>query len=414
MTTGRGSTAIWLRLWIVFGLFAFAGLCICVLMQNKPPFFDEIPYLAQADAYRSSESFKQWLLNNDTGATGPVHALMQYGISGGKGVLDAPWFRVPNLGLLAGVLALLGLTIKATGGENAWGKALVGMAIPMTWVIAGMALTELSAMIGMMAALYAAACIGSKKEYSGFKCLIWGGVIACGVAIAVCSRQTYLVAVPAIPLLAARDRRSFWLALACAMFGMLPALWLFMIWGGLVPPKMAYVGHGIVFNHGVLAFGYAGLTAVLIAPGYFFEHRRIALPISLVAVVLNLCTNTVQFGTMTSVQKLIGHPELTLFAVWLGQQLFVFSGAAFVVITVCELIERRERQFAGYTYGVVSLCLACIWVTHLFSSRYVCMSLPFLVLMLAPWIRFTPWALVRWGGAMSLGAAILYSYYAVH
>jgi hypothetical protein len=412
--TGKNAVTLWVRGWISAGFLAFTALCAGVLLQQKEPFFDEIAYLAQAETYNSSASFKLWLLNNETGATGPVHALMHYGLSGGKGVLAAPWFRAPNLVLLAGVVVLLRQILKTRHDENPWAKALVALAIPMTWVFAGMALTEMSAMIGLAAALYAATRLDSEDQHSSTMCWIWMVLMAVGVAVAVCGRQTYLIAVPAIPLIAARDRRTFLFSAASAAAGLLPAVWLFVTWGGLIPPKQAFVGNGIVVGHGILALCYVGLTTVLLAPGFLLSRWRIALPVSMLAVIANLVFGVVRFGTMTSVQKLIGYPEITQIFVWAGQQLFVFSGAAFAVTALAEIMQHRERRFAAHAYGVLSLCVACVAITHLFSSRYAGMNLPFLVPMLAPWIRFTPWAILRLVFGMILGAAILYSYYAVH
>ncbi|MFA6289901.1 MAG: hypothetical protein WC661_21165 [Opitutaceae bacterium] len=413
MTISRDSDSVWSRVWLFVGLAACAVLCAYVLTRTKPPFFDEVPYLAQAQALTTSDSVRGWLLDNDTGPAGPVHAMMHYALSGGQGVLPVPWFRLPNLVLLGAVLTLTGMHLRSMRVACPWPVALTGMAIPMTWVMAGMALTEMPAMAGIAMATYAAARLGGDDVSEapvrwGLTCLI-----ALGVALGVCGRQTYLVALPGLLLLAAGGRRNTIHAATGLAAGLLPALWLFSTWGGLIPPKMAFVGAGLKPVHGVVAVCYAGLTAFLLAPGFFMAHWLKALPLGVLLATVNVFSHTVPFTTMTSVQRLLGYPGLARALEAAAGWFFVAIGVAFLTAIGLELWIRRDRRFAGLACSVLALCAVCMAVTHLFSSRYIGMTLPFMVPMLAPWIRFGPWTTVRLLVPMGIGASSLVSYYAL-
>lgn len=404
----------WRWIWLFVGLAGFVVLCGYVMTRTKPPIYDEVPYFVQVDALGSSDSFRTWLVNNDTGPIGPVHALMHYALSGGHGVLPAPWFRLVNLILLASVLALIALQLRCARISAAWESALVGMAVPMVWVMAGMALTELPAMIGVAVAYYAASKLDTEPNTTVLVRVILTMAIALGVMVAVCGRQTYLLVVPMIPLLAARDRRSLVYAVAGAILGMIPALWLFMTWGGVVPPKMASVGGGLKLAHGLQAVSYVGVIVLLIAPSFFRCHWRKSLLVSGGVFFLNLMVPMVHFAPMATVHKALGDGLLVRVALWGAGQIFLLSGAFFLVTVLSEVWQGRDRRFAAYAFAVLALCGACVAITHQFSSRYVGMSLPLLIPMLAPWYCFTPWGIMRWLLGMGIGAVTLHSYYMVH
>lgn len=397
----------WARRIGVLGGAGGLALAAYTLTRVKPPFFDEVQYLTQARKLATATSLRTWLLENDTGPTGPWYALLHFALSGGTGALPVPWLRLVNLVLLVGVLFVIARCLRATDQEE-WKTWLV-MGVPMTWVFAGMALTELPAMIGIAAVLLGA--ISYRRlpaEAHG-----WGqlAAMALGTAIATSGRQTYLVTVPALWLVAARPQRS-WAPAAALVVGMIPIMVVFAIWGGTVPPRVHQLaGGGLVPRHAVMALGIAGMTSLLIAPGFIWQHRQWAIPIGGIVAAANAAFGLVKVTTLTSVQRFLGHPMLgRAIEVTLGV-LFIAAAGAFVCALLRESWQRREREFLGLALAIVLLCGVCAAITHQFNSRYVGVALPFFVLALAPWIRPTPWTAVRLIAGMLIGAAVLHSYY---
>lgn len=401
----------WILAWAVAVFFGILILVGYVLTSSKPPFYDESWYLAQAASLNSFNSFREWLLAEGNGPTGPVHALLHYGLSGGRGFLDVPWVRLPNLILLLGMILLTAMHLRTLRIAHYGLIALVALAVPMLWVLAGMALTEMSAMVGISMALYAAGKLGvPSDEQPAWSWL--ASMIAIGVAVAVCGRQTYLLTLPAIVFVAMNSRKGLTLALAGVSIGLLPALWLFFVWGGLVPPQIkSVVGEGLKGSHGLLAIGYTGVTALVIAPGFLMEHWRKTLPLALGCVVLNSFAPVIVFNPAASLQLMIGNEYMVQLLLWLANQIFIVTGVVFIGRVAIRLWVDPNRLFAAHAFGVLALCISCVAISHQYSSRYVGMGIPFLVPMLAEWITIGPWMVVRSVAGMAVGAAILHSYY---
>ncbi|MFT3867268.1 MAG: hypothetical protein QM715_02110 [Nibricoccus sp.] len=395
-------------LWVLVACTAYIALCVFVLTRSRPPFFDEGLHLSRAFALAQPGSFRNWLVENDTSATGPLYALMHYALALGQGAWPTPWFRVPNLVLLAASILLIVSQLRRLGQSNFWACALTTLAMPTTWVLSGLALTEMPAQCGAAIACWAALRLGEEKEADWRMAL----VLILGVAVATMGRQTYLAALPGMALLAAGDRRRFFLALAAVAIGLVPLVGLVWVWGGLLPPKLAYMGDGgFNFAHVFYALAYVGVMTLFLAPGYYLVRWKIILPAATVAGAINLWLSVIHFTMLTSVQKLTGMPVLMHLLEATGTLLFVAAGVAFPLATLLEAWRNRSRRFWGYAGSTLGLCLACGAVTALFSSRYVGMTMVFLVPLLAPWMRFNVTSILRLSVGAGLGAGALYSYF---
>lgn len=394
----------------------FAALAAYVLAQDKPPFFDETYYLTLAQRLPAASSFKTWLLENDQGPTGPVHALMHHVLSGGHGSLPAPWFRLPNLVLLAATIALTAALVRRLGHAHSGMRASAIMAVPMAWVMSGLALTEMPAMCGFAAAMLAATRLG-ESETPPTRTQRWSGaaLIALGTGVALCGRQTYLAVLPAV-LCAGWGPYGRGATAAGVAAGLLPALALFATWGGMVPPKLAefVAGQGLRPRHALYAVCYVGLISALLAPALFRQRPRWALAGGTAAAAAAVVFGPFTLTTLSSAQRFLGSPAVARALEWTVGQLFIAAGGAFVAVLAVEVWARRSRSFLAHAGGVLLLCGACAGVTHQFSSRYIGMALPLWIPLLAPWIVPTRGAVLRLLAGMAAGAAALHSYYAAH
>jgi hypothetical protein len=354
-------------------------------------------------------SWSAWLNANDQGPTGPLHAILHNLASGGHGHLPVPWFRAVNPFFLAVIILLLGTCLKIQQ-QSAW-KAWSVLGAPMIWVLTGMALTEIPAMLGLTAAITAAMWLGrNPSAVSRWPAL---ALVSVGMAVSMTGRQTYLVALPAVWWLAQSPGRRCGPSIALAL-SLIPIGIVFYIWGGLVPPLLGYVGQGLAPRHALMALGIAGTLSLLLAPGFIWQHRRWSLPFGLMAAIINLVGGILPFTSLTSVQKILPLPSLGLLIEAVVALVFAGMIGAFLAALIAETARSRNREFAGCAAGVLLLAGACAGVTHLFSSRYMGMTLPFMIPMLAPWIKSGRWAAARLVVGSLTGAAILYSYYLAH
>ncbi len=146
-------------------------------------------------------------------------------------------------------------------------SALSVVAVPMAWVLAGMALSEMPALffvaVSLCLQLIALEVIDQPRKLLGLFALRrrWH----CGIAV--WGRQPYLLLGGVPVVLAIRERRLRpAAALFCAMVLVL-SVPQFVIWKGLVPPShQERVQQGLAPLNALLSLGYTGLCFFLLAP----------------------------------------------------------------------------------------------------------------------------------------------------
>jgi hypothetical protein len=391
------------------GWFAVAAIVLVAytLCQNRPLFWDEVPYLSRATALSQSGSFKAWLLDNDAVAAGPAHALMNFALSGGRGTLPVPWIRLPNLLLMFGCIAFTASALRRRGVPAVFALAI--LSIPMVWVVSGMAISESLGLFAIAGCLVGA--LGFREAQSARERLQMVTILISGAAVATTTRQLYVVALPGVALIAARSWRDGIMAIAIIAVSVLPLLVLVALWGGLVPPKQAFVGSGISLQHGFLGLALIGVSAALLAPRVYLEAWKHAALAAAVAVGANEWWHWVRPTTLTSVQRFVTAPTFWRVTEHLLGDLFVAAGAAFATTVLAVILRSRDAVVWGAGSAVAAIGISCATVTHQFSSRYAVLCLPFLVVLLGRWMRIGPGLFVRMIFGSMIGLAILHSYY---
>jgi hypothetical protein len=409
----RDSHTSWAATYLTCCALAFVAIAAYVLLQDRGPLYDEPVHLARAKALAGSSSISEWLNSNTTSSPGPTYAVMHYALSGGSGALSVPWLRIPNLVLLLVIVTLAALHLRDLGTSSAVAAAASIAAVPMTWVLSGLALTEIPAIGGIALAVYAAHRLAVEKSVKGHPRLLAGLALAVGIAVAVCGRQTYLPAVAALVWLASSSKRATFIALASVVVGLVPAMTIFWIWKGLVPPglvKEIHAERGLVPLHAVLAFGYAGVAALLIAPRFYLQGRKQTATI-LAAGLVSAAVFGGTFAPFGSAKTLFGGVLAGLLT-HVGSRIIPAVGGAFAAAVALEVFRRRaERPLVAHGTGLALVCGVCAALPFAFSSRYVGMCLPFLVPLLAGHIVFGPWAVGRLLVGVSAGAVALRGYF---
>jgi hypothetical protein len=367
---------------------ALASLALIALVAGSPAryLYDERYYMAGAWLLARGSSFRDFLLAPLNTPAGPLFPTMQWLVSPLTG-LQPRAARIPNLVLLAAAGGAIAYAMARWRLTDPWARAAMLLALPIMWVSAGMAFTEMPAFAFASFSLAASAWAMSGTAES--RARLWLGFAVAGVCfgVAILGRQPYLPAAAGFVLIAIFEPRFRWPALVAAALSCAVPLPIFLLWGGLVAPQVAWVG-GVNLSHGALAFAYLSALVLILAPAYFMTRWKWSLIAGLVAGLAILpfggLPATIAEGVSVHLPPLLAH----LFQLAMSVAL-VGGGAAVIVASAVNIRERRDdRIFVLMVLLTLGLTSTAASITHQFSSRYVMAAFPFAVFAVQPY--FTP------------------------
>ncbi len=398
---------------------AGAGVALIGLVALSPgaPVYDEAWFRGTLDLLKR-HGLSVIFLREFPGAAGPSFTLVFAAIDRVAG-LSFPWLRLINVGLLLASIVLIWRILKTTHGlpPASPGPALIAaslIALPTVGVSAGMALTEMPAAFFAVGAVF---MLTLARNPDAGPASAWIAVLACGLstAAAVLGRQNYLVMLPC--LLLAFDwppRRRDIVQIATIVAVVLAIAGpVFLLWGGLVPPRSATNADGLSLANAIKSAGYAGLIALLLAPEIFsvLVRRKILLAAAFVLSIPVAWVLGPGSIPMASLTRIFSTEVASAIATGFR---FVLAFAAICFIGCFALHIWRQRmnwltRFAGST--ALTGILSNAKITHQFSSRYVFVFLPFIVLAAAPAVRMTWHLPLRLVIGAGIGLRALASYY---
>ncbi|PSP00259.1 MAG: hypothetical protein BRC47_13210 [Cyanobacteria bacterium QS_7_48_42] len=392
---------------------ACAALAILVVMTatvQQPLLYDEPIYLNTVETLKQY-GLSFYFLKNLEIATGPLYTILHNSLAPLTG-LDAPGVRLVNI-------TLLGLTILTT-----IGIALCMISIPMTWVLSGMALTEMPAIFlmtfGFLLLIWSTSPHQTKdgKETHGKNtnvvsakqiiAAIIGG-LAMGVAIS--GRQPLLVTLAAVPILAIDSRSRIQVLCFLLSAAIIPII-LFATWGGLVPPTHQFVGEGLSVPHLILAYCYAGAITLILSPRFFSYNFKITVIIAVFSILINAIFSWIEFVPMRTLSNQLIPEAVFPIYIEICSGLLFSLGVLYGASIIKNLINNREN-FNYLFLGIATLfiCFTALKVTHQFSSRYVAQAIPLFALITEPYSKANYFKATRVVIGSLLGLAILTSYY---
>ncbi|MDB5704604.1 MAG: hypothetical protein JWN66_1720 [Sphingomonas bacterium] len=379
---------------------AIAALALIILVAGSPAqyVYDEHFYLEGAWLLKKGASFHQFLLAPLNTPAGPLYATIHWLLSPLTG-LQAPAIRWPNLVLFGLGTAACAYALSLWRLENAWMRAAMLFAMPIFWVTAGMALTEIPAFAFASFCLAATAWGMTAPEDAPAR--LWSGFIlgALCLGIAVLGRQPYLPAVGGFVMIALFAPRFRWPAAVAAVVAFAVPLPVFLLWGGLVAPNVARVG-GFNLGHGALAFAYMSALVLILAPAYFLDRWKWSLAAGLVVGLIIVLTGgmpaTIGQGVAAHLPPLLAHLfQLSIAVVLAG------GGASLVVASGANIWTRRDdRMFVLMVLLMLGLTSTTAAIVHIFSSRYLMTAFPFALFAVQPFFRPSRCAVAR----LALGA----------
>lgn len=398
------------RLTIGLGAAGVLILTLAAALSRAPLVFDEAPYLkplALLDQHGLSLRF----LRDYPQPAGLLHNVLHWSLRPWTG-LEPPRVRLVNPALLMVTLAATFLSLRLLGSKQPLASSLALVAIPSTWVLTGMVLTEMPSIVLMALSVYLllrSVRIAPERPGLASAAAVAGGLC---LGLGFLSRASVLVVLGALPLLARADWRR------AALYGVGTLLVIGPViayWGGLVPAHsvVPMAGSSISVRNLLLSFCYGAVMMLIVAPRWFALPARWWLPIVGGVVIVNLVTGSVRIEVMRSVIARLPL-ELGMLVPRAAGSAMLALAALYVVCSVRHAYARRHDPVWLFTCVAMLLLVAAPGkITHQFSSRYTGMAGGMMVLSGDAVAEPSPWAVLGRAAGMLLGLSSLLSFYAL-
>ena len=433
----------------LFAAFFFVSF-VAIAVSPKVHIYDEI-YYYQYVTDLNEKGLNVVYVRELIAPTGPLYGFIHAGISWFTGLSLVPMRLATNVMFaLAGIV--VGCALWITRSENFWSAPALAYAVPFAGVATGLALTEVPALLaasaGVATLVGGLALIERNKTGAGslpgstplaaYLLFVLAAVL---FAASVWGRQNYLAALIALPLLFLTDSRFLWRPwlLVTGIATGLSAV-LFVIWNGLVPEAVRFVSDGskadqkadvffgLNIGYGVLSLGYAAALFGVLAPGLFCRRLSVLVSCFIAAVLAAVVLPSLRFlPSYDALGPVLGHVLKPLAMVFFGALLAFFGFWLLVSVGLrCwERIKQEERSILSrdevhgkkggrtrflsaiaasslstrfYLFGAAAWLLILgtnMKIGHQFSSRYVVVALPFILITAAHHFRSTPLAAAR-------------------
>jgi hypothetical protein len=408
-----------------WSLIILANIAFCAIVLNSPkhPVYDEGWYLETLvllKQYGLSVSFLQQL----PGPAGPTFTLV-FAIAHDLFNLQFPSLRLVNYLLLLASSFLLWHTLVLETSRGIASAPTISPAllaatytiVPTVTVSAGLALTEMPAVffISLFMLAFCWMMTNIKRSHiSSFAAILSGA----GLGAAILGRQNYLIILPCLLLgtprsLGLPSRREIFLVAIIMTVTLIICGPVFVIWESLVPPQTARLEAGISVWNGVHSAGYAGIITGLLAPDIFrvlIDKKIYLAGILALSVIISAASGT-STVPMTSVLLKIADQQ-TINIIGFGFTFLVcLVGLMFLACMVDYLWRERLDPLIRFS-GCVTIVgiLSNMKIAHLFSSRYVFIFIPFLILALSKKMLLTWVYPIRIAIAGCINLASLVSY----
>jgi hypothetical protein len=387
---------------------AFLALATLVAMSPNRLLYDE-PYFANYVSLLHRYGFTSTFLNSLNAAPGPLSAVIQL-IFEPVTRLRPVAMRFVNVFLLVALVLVLVMWLKR-GASDYWVAGGSVLVVPMTWVVAGMALSEMPAMFFVTLSLYLQ-LRGLEAFHADRPTLGWFLVAGICLGVAVWGRQPYLLLAGIPVLLAFREPR---LSLSAVMFVCVSsalAIPLFVIWGGILPPSQHSAQEGISVVHGLTSLGYAGVCFILLAPRLRWLPTKVAFGLVAVTIIANASLGGFAlYPIKPAIDRFLPVPMKSLYGNVVGS-LFLSCGVVFMAVLL-RLVwdERQDLERLAVNASLLLIAASPTLIAHQYSSRYTAMSLPYLILATRPWRQWRSRTLIMSGIGCGAGVVALVGHF---
>lgn len=401
------------------GLFAFLILAFGTANNYFPTrwnYSDEAQHLANIELIRQYGTGRDFLLRY-TCTPGPVYAYVQYflaPITAG----DLARMRLVNIAFLGVSILLMRALVNWFWPEyitKAPAVAFAFMFVPVSYIAAGLALTEFCSITFLLFGLWILT-LALDEPNKALK-FLWSSLAGLSLGFSIGSRQPFIVVLPMLFMFGYNKNQRPQLAALSVVFiaALIFPLILYSIWGGWVSPffqeKVAERFWAPEF--GLLAFSYASLFMFFISPKWFltfkiFEKNSLNIGILASFIAINYVFKFLEFL-----------PNKALaweFPLWLQNIMANFFGGAtaylafiFIKNFYINWHKFRFRRGNAFLYACAFFLLfSCVKNTLMFGSRYLLPATPFLILLAVPSFSENKFIICLRLGAVALGMVSLW------
>lgn len=352
-----------------WGIASAVGLLVMIVSSPPTEVYDEPYHMGLARLVERDGLSEALMSPNNQSAAGPLfpvtHCLLRP-LTGGR----PPFTRLVNYCFLIGSIGLVYSTLAAQS-RFAREAAVSLLAVPQLWKCVGMALTEVPALFFF--SLFMAIVLRTMRFPTAARSSLASGVLAGAcLGAAILGRQTYLVAVGPVIVIAALHRHLRLQASAMLLACSLVCGWVFLLWGGLVTPSQRSIDSAWSLYFGFLSFGYIGVASFLLWPRRYTSADRTSL---MLALAIGVCATLVQGAWIPlpghgTLKRLLPEP-VALGIGFVSSPLFNSVGALWCILLVKDLVRCiRSPGPAFILMTTLVLAIAPAKISHLFSSRY--------------------------------------------
>jgi 4-amino-4-deoxy-L-arabinose transferase-like glycosyltransferase len=397
---------------ITLGASGLVGLFVLAASIHAPLGYDEVPYLRPVSLLHQYGLSLQYIRDYPEPA-GLLHNVLHWTLEPITG-LRPPFVRLVNPVVLSLAILFTFLTLRLVGSTQALSSSLTMIGIPFTWVLAGMALTEMPSI--MLTALSIFLVVKANKNQVGRPSFAFWVALAGGISLGIASlnRAMVLVILGALPCLLIADwRRSLITVLAFASGTIAVVVPIMIVWGGVVPPHsvVQFTMTNFSIYHLILSFSYAAVVMMILAPTWFNLNIRVVLCILVTIFTLNIATGLVEIAVAQSV---VGElpPSLATIVPRIAGSTMLALAALFIVCSGKNLIARRgDPIWLFFLFAMLLLIASAGKIVHEFSSRYTGMASTTMILAADPLATSSVWRVLGMLCGMLIGLSSLLSYY---
>jgi hypothetical protein len=395
------------------GVLLVALLALVALVAKSPNRFtyDEL-FFAHYASILQEYGFTVKFLRALDAAPGPLSAVVQVTLQP-LTHLRPVGMRFVNVSLLVALALILVASFKSEE-KNRWVSGFSVLIVPMAWVVGGMALSEISAMVFVTLSLYLQLLGLDLLDECGSPST-WFLAAGASLGIAVWGRQPYLLLGGVPMFVSLLDRRLRPAALVFFSIAAALTIPLFVIWRGLLPPSQHSLHPSLTLAHGLMSFGYAGFCFFLLAPRYRWLPAKIIIALVVLTTVVNASLGAFVIYPVHSLFQRVLPP--LLFAAYgeLAGSLFLSLGVVFLAALLrMTWTERHDVRRLTIHAGLLCICAAPMLDPHQYSSRYTAMSLPYLILTAQPWRQWKLDTAIAAALGCGIGFMSLYGYFFSH
>lgn len=363
-----------------------------VILSPDEFLYDE-PYYVEYPIRLADQGFSQAYVRALEAPAGPLNGLV-HGIGMPVWGANVIGMRVTNYLFFLISCFLLYLTARRVANHWNWNTLPLMFGIPFIGVCYSLALTEVPALCFLTASIYLFTRSGIDSDldngWRGMPELFLAGLC---LGFALWGRQNYIVLIPVAVTGMMWAGVSWYKVFAFMVPVVAMASWLLMTWNGLVPPAVAFVAEdagrsastliigGLSIKSLMLSLSYVAIVFWLLFPSYQEGSWRVQAGLAAVSLLIVWNVPELQLLPSQFLFEQIWGADLSRVAAICFGALFLALALWLSVCTCRNLWGRRTSVvylFTGLSW--LAICVSNMKILHQFSSRYVVVAAPLILL----------------------------------